>query len=286
MNDDTDAATRDDEPWPAWCHPPRAKDMLGVTAHIVRDMLVSGAHEELYEIYGIRPKEAKQSLHYVELAELRAWGLDEMIEATLPGQSSSEERLRRRIVLATKAEGVPESLHPGDAVLLLERSGLMLVDELRDAIVYMSTRTYGDNQSDFSLLEENRLRRLLGRPILTEEEYGSSLGDDGQRSELPKILATAPALKRTIHVITKRVRVLAAEIEQAIQMAGSDENRPVWAELSKLADAKYGAIIGYATEGIQYRGDTHRLTGEPDILTFKQLCDRLRNRRNKRAKAG
>jgi hypothetical protein len=178
MNDHTDSATSDDEPWPAWCHPLRAKDMLGVTAHIIRNMLVSGSHDELYEIYGIRPKEAKQSLHYVELAELRAWGIDEMIEAALPGQSSSEDRLRRRIVLAMKAEEVPESLHPGDAVLLLERSGLMLVDELRDAIVCMSTRSYAEDENGLSLTDMNRLRRLLGKPAFTDEEAQAWLADD------------------------------------------------------------------------------------------------------------
>lgn len=152
--------------------------MLGVTAHFVRNLLVTGSHDELYEVYGIRPKEAEQSLHYVELAELRAWGIDEMIEATLPGQSSSEERLRRRIVLATKAEGVPESLHPGDAVLLLERSGLMLVDELRDAIVHMSAHSYAEDGIDFSLEAKNRLRRLLGKSAFTDAEAQAWLADD------------------------------------------------------------------------------------------------------------
>ena len=183
MNDHTDAATSDDEPWPAWCHPLRAKDMLGLTAYFVRNLLVTGSHDELYEVYGIRPKEAKQSLRYVELAELRAWGIDEMIEATLPGQSSSEERLRRRIVLATKAEGVPESLHPGDAVLLLERSGLMLVDELRDAIVHMSAHSYAEDGIDFSLADQNRLRRLLGRPSFTDAEAQAWLAEDTAKSK-------------------------------------------------------------------------------------------------------
>jgi hypothetical protein len=169
----------------------------------------------------------------------------------------------------------------------MERSGLMLCHELREAVVGMSTRTYGEDQTDFSLAHENRLRQLLGRPVISDNEYSGGPFVDhqtGQAIELPAA-AGAPALQRRLYGTTTRVHVLAAEIEQAVEMAGGDDNRPVWTELSKLAETQYGAMIGFTSEGIQYRGDTHRATGEPDILTFKQLCDRLRNRRNKRDKA-
>ncbi len=155
--------------------------MLYGDAIFIRDML-NHDHDALYETYGIRPKEAEQSLHYAELAELRAWGIDEMIEATLPGQSSSEERLRRRIALAMKAEGAPDHIHPGDAVLLLERSGLMLVGELRDAIICMCTRSYAEDGIDFSLEAQNRLRRLLGKPVFTDAEAQVWLADDMAKS--------------------------------------------------------------------------------------------------------
>ncbi|SEO43637.1 hypothetical protein SAMN05428959_1089 [Duganella sp. CF517] len=282
MEDTDDVAGA--EPMPACCNPSRAKDMLGIAAIFVRDALEHD-HDVLYETYGIRPDEAAQSLRYAELAELRAWGVDEMVEAPVRAQASSENALRRRILMAMKAEGLPDYVHPGDAVILMERSGLMLSGELRDAVVCMSTRSYGDDQADFALVDENRLRRLLGRPTITEEEYNGGSAEAAERSVLSELRATAPAFKRTLHVTTTRVRVLTAEIEYAIERADSDENRPVWTELSKLAEIKHGAMIGYVAEGIQYRGDTHRATGEPDILTFKQLCDRLRNRRNKRDRA-
>lgn len=272
------------KPMPAWCNPTRAKDMLGLASILVRDALEHD-HNALYETYGIRPDEAAQSLRYAELAELRAWGVDEMAEAPIRGQSSSETALRRRILMAMKAEGLPDYLHPGDAVLLIERSGLMLPSELRDAVMCMSTRSFGGDQADFSLEDENRLRRLLGRPTITEAEYSGGWVEEAQRVEPAEVRAAAPTVKRILHVTTTRVRVLAAEIEHAIEIAGSDENRPVWTELSKLAEMQHGAMIGYVAEGVQYRGDMHRATGEPDVLTFKQLCDRLRTRRNKRDKA-
>lgn len=170
MTNNHDDTSFDDDRLPAWQHPTKAQDMLGLTAHYIRDMLTSGSHDNLYETYGILPREAVQSLRYVELAELRAWGIDEMIEVTLPGQSSTVEHLRRRIVLAMKAEHAPDFIHPGDAVLLLERSGLMLVGELRDAVVSMSTCSNSANGIDFSLENQNRLRRLLGMESFTDAE--------------------------------------------------------------------------------------------------------------------
>lgn len=150
---------------PAWCHPTRAKDMLHGSALFVRDMLTHD-HDGLYDTYGIRPDEAEQSLRYVELAELRLWGAEEMLEAVraVPNQASNEEVLRRRIAMAMKAEVATDFVHPGDAVLLLERSGLMLSHELREAVVFMSAGSRAPSE-DFSDEDENRLRRLLGRPV-------------------------------------------------------------------------------------------------------------------------
>lgn len=285
---DNDSCDDSDEPVPAWHGRISAREMLGLTDIFVRDALAND-HGELYETYGLRPDEAARSLRYVELAQQRAWGVDEMVEAPIRGQSSSESALRRRILMAMKAEGCPEYMHPGDAVLLMERSGLMLCSELRDAVVSMSTRTYGEDQCDFPLEDENRLRRLLGRPVIFEESPDVGAPSENKTAP-PKALLDAtvinPSNQLQCHRIVTRVRVLSMEIEQAIEVAGGDGNHPVWAALSKLAEAKYGAMMGFVPEGIQYRGSVHQETGEPDILTFKQLCDRLRTRRKKRDNAG
>lgn len=168
----------------AWCHPSRAKDMLHGSALFVRDMLTHD-HDTLYETYGIRPDEAAQSLRYVELAELRAWGLEEMLEAvaTVPNQASSDDALRRRVTMAMKAEAVADFIHSGDAVLLLERSGLILSDELREAVVFMCS---GSNRpsEDFTDEDENRLYRLLGRPL--PPDAGEEEADDKEGPILPR----------------------------------------------------------------------------------------------------
>lgn len=286
MDDDSDEAIG--EPTPVQCSSMRAKDMLGMTDILVRNALAHD-HGELYAVYGLRPEGAAQSLRYAELALQRAWGVDEMVEVPVPGQASSEDALRRRIVTAMKAEGCPEYLHPGDAILLMERSGLMLCNELREAVVSMCSRTYGEDKNDFPLEDENRLRRLLGRPVVAGDLLDSSapLEIESTPSDAPSdsvIVSPAPRLQR--HLVATRVRVLSIEVEQAVDLAGSDGNHAVWTALSKLAEGKNGALIGFTSEGIQYRGNVHQDTGEPDILTFKQLCDRLRTRRKRRDKAG
>ena len=165
------------QPAPAWCHPTRAKDMLHGTAVFVRDMLTHD-RDALYETYGIRADDAVQSLRYVELAELRAWGLEEMLEATtaVPNQASSDDALRRRIAMAMRAEGVTDYLHPGDAVLMLERSGMILSSVLREAVVFMSAGSHATSEG-FTDDDENRLRRLLGRPAQPESAATSDAED-------------------------------------------------------------------------------------------------------------
>jgi hypothetical protein len=155
---------------PAWCNPTRAKDMLHGTALFVRDMLTHD-HAALFETYGIRPDEAAQSLQFVELAVLRAWGVEEMFEAAagVPNQASSDAALRRRIAMAMMVEATGDLIHPGEAVLLLERSGLMLSHELREAVVFMSAGSYVTS-GDFADEDENRLRRLLGRPAPSDTQ--------------------------------------------------------------------------------------------------------------------
>lgn len=151
--------------------------MLHGSALFVRDMLTHD-HDALYDTYGIRPDEAVQSLRYVELAELRAWGIEQMLEAVegVPNQAYGDGALRRRIDMAMRAEAVAEVIHPGDAVLLLERSGLMLPDELREAVVFMSAGSHAPSEN-FSDEDENRLRRLLGRPALPESTQNRTAED-------------------------------------------------------------------------------------------------------------
>jgi hypothetical protein len=156
----------------------KAKDMLGLTSQIIRDLLTNGCFDDLQDVYGISPAAAARSLHYVELAELRAWGIDEMIEACVTGQSSTDKGLRRRIIMAMKAESTADYIDPADAVLLLERARLMLVSELRDAVAANIGYSGFADSAEESLEDWNRMLKLAGKPALTDEQAQAWLSED------------------------------------------------------------------------------------------------------------
>lgn len=60
-------------------------------------------------------------------------------------------------------------------------------------------------------------------------------------------------------------------------------SQSVWAALVKMAEAKDkpAPLIGFSPEGIQYAGRLYQAEGIPDVLTFKNLADRMRRRRNR-----
>jgi hypothetical protein len=97
-----------------------------------------------------------------------------MLEATkaVPNQASSDDALRHRIAMAMRAEAMADYVPPGDAVLLLERSGMILSAELREAVVFMSAGSHATSE-DFTEDDGNRLRRLVGRPARPESTLNS-----------------------------------------------------------------------------------------------------------------
>jgi hypothetical protein len=86
----------------------------------------------------------------------------------------------------------------------------------------------------------------------------------------------APSLTTKQHRIGNRIRILDAEIAQAKENASTEiDASRIWQELTKLAEAKFGALIGFSSDGIQYRGRKYQKDGEPDVFTFKNLRDRM-----------
>lgn len=57
----------------------------------------------------------------------------------------------------------------------------------------------------------------------------------------------------------------------------------VWAELIRLAETKPAPapLVGFVSEGVQYEGREYFNTGLYDVLTFRNLADRIRRRRVK-----
>jgi hypothetical protein len=82
----------------------------------------------------------------------------------------------------------------------------------------------------------------------------------------------------TTHRLQTRTDALAAVINLATTKAvAPNDNQSVWAELVKLAESadRPAPLLGYSSDGIQYRGKKYEETQEPDVFTAKNLRDRL-----------
>lgn len=80
------------------------------------------------------------------------------------------------------------------------------------------------------------------------------------------------------HRLNNRSNALAAVIASAINTAvAPSDSHSVWAELVKLAEleSKPAPLLGYSSDGIQYRGKKYEENGVPDVFTAKNLRDRM-----------
>lgn len=89
--------------------------------------------------------------------------------------------------------------------------------------------------------------------------------------------APASAARMVVTNHTKRIHPPSADIAEARQRAAdADDPSSVYGELQKLAEQRFGSLIGHSSDGVQYRGKHYEDTGEPDVLTKKNLTDRMR----------
>jgi hypothetical protein len=118
----------------------------------------------------------------------------------------------------------------------------------------------------------------------------SASDNQGTRTEVPtdpkadavstldvpiELIVNASAQTMT-HKIRNRNQPLDAEIASAKEkVKDATSATSVWDELTKLAESKHGPMIGFSSDGIQYRGKKYQATGVPDIFTSKNLRDRM-----------
>ncbi len=79
----------------------------------------------------------------------------------------------------------------------------------------------------------------------------------------------------------ERCDVLAPVI-RAAKDAALDPLSPqgVWAVMVRMAEDRQPPLLGYSSDGIQYAGRQYQAEGIPDVLTFKNLSDRMRRKRS------
>jgi len=77
---------------------------------------------------------------------------------------------------------------------------------------------------------------------------------------------------------------MTAPIKHAMAKAlDPSDAHSVWAELIRLAEQKPSPapLVGFVSEGIQYEGREYFSTGLFDVMTFRNLADRIRRQRAK-----
>jgi hypothetical protein len=171
---------------------PAAKDLLGgMGAQVLRGMLLTSP-DEIYSEYGFSPEDASVTLACCELAELRFWDADAIIEAACAGGTEeqrvmwgyeSREKLARRIALIMKGENLPTHVTAADGVLLLRRLGISVFHELLDAVAVVSLEPFTE--------ESQRVYRLL-KGIPESERVMNSPASPS--ATLPPPLSVAPWL--------------------------------------------------------------------------------------------
>lgn len=105
----------------------------------------------------------------------------------------------------------------------------------------------------------------------------------GAPSQVTREVHVAPVEQnsKSSKSITHRVgnrepAILTAEIAQAKANApDSSLVASVWGELTKLAEQKFGVLVGVVPEGIQYRGKKPRDDGGFDVFTLRSLRERM-----------
>jgi hypothetical protein len=76
--------------------------------------------------------------------------------------------------------------------------------------------------------------------------------------------------------LKNRIFPMDAEIELAMGKAlDSSSAASVWAALTQLAETKTGCMIGFTSEGIQFKGKEYQENDVLDEFTFKNLRDRM-----------
>jgi len=80
----------------------------------------------------------------------------------------------------------------------------------------------------------------------------------------------------THRLVSTRSAALAAEINEAKRTAPDPTQwKSVWGELTKLAGVRFGTLVGHSSDGVNYEGEKFNESGEYDVLTRKNLKDRM-----------
>lgn len=300
--------------------PPVAKDLLGpqgapdTTAEIIRNLLEHRAHGDLMKSYGLRAENASVSLKYADMASLPAWNEEILFEAAgvvgapelaalklresmakrdtekemwahqITVETEAASRIIRRVKLAMQIEASRGIMSPAEGVLFLRRAGINVAYELVEAVATVVLLSDTDEAAgsfrELMRISEQKSAVLVDSTTAGEHENVKATAALAAKSGS----ADAVTSKTQTHKIRNReATILSAEIDQAKELCRDPDSAIcVWDELTKLAEQKVGPMVGFSSDGIQYRGKQYQATQEPDVFTYKHLRDRLRRAETRR----
>jgi hypothetical protein len=94
---------------------------------------------------------------------------------------------------------------------------------------------------------------------------------------------SAPATSTKHYIRNREAAVLTAEIAHAKANAPDPTSvTSIWGELTKLAECGFGMLIGFSSDGVQYRGTNYQAIQEPDVFTQRNLRDRMRRAKTRK----
>jgi hypothetical protein len=104
-----------------------------------------------------------------------------------------------------------------------------------------------------------------------------------QSNEEKKVQPVTTSSGILVHKIETRLQPLQTEIALAAANAvNAEDPKSVWVALTLMAENGTGAMIGFSSDGIQYRGKKYQSSGLPDVFTFKNLRERMKRAKTRR----
>jgi hypothetical protein len=124
--------------------------------------------------------------------------------------------------------------------------------------------------------DRHKLRVHAGLRVEVDKQESLLASKDEPRSTHSSASIAEPS-KASLHKINGREpAIMSAEIEKAKGNAPTPAAvASVWGELTKLAEGRFGVMIGFSTDGIQYRGAKYQASGDLDIFTKRNLRERM-----------
>lgn len=135
-----------------------------------------------------------------------------------------------------------------------------------------------DPCAEVLLSEISALAQRCGWQIPEAMSALESDATGAEKGAAPQVQDTAarPTKSQAHRLKNRAAAILTAEIDKAKENTNRpDDSASVWTELTKLAEFAYGAMIGFSSDGIQYRGSEYQKTQMPDVFTKRNLRERM-----------